>query len=117
MTDDKDNAVLEPCPFCRKQCATLVIDQGDKWAHYGPSCLEVRTGYNLSEDAPWRDEAIAAWNTRQPTQSGSVPQFAFSEWWNSRSDAERSWLNREPQQTREYVFRAGFAAALQEQSK
>ena len=61
--------VLLPCPFCGRQCATLLIDQGTKWAHYEPSCLEVRTGYNLSNDAPWRDEAIAAWNTRQPTHS------------------------------------------------
>lgn len=68
MTNDKDSAVLEPCGHCGEQCATLVIDQGDKWAHYEPSCLEVRTGYDLSDDAPWRDEAIAAWNTRQPTQ-------------------------------------------------
>jgi hypothetical protein len=64
--------VLKPCPFCGRQCATLLIDQGTKWAHYEPSCLEVRTGYNLSNDAPWRDEAIAAWNTRQPTQSDTL---------------------------------------------
>ena len=55
---------LEPCPFCGERCANLVIDQGDKWAHYEPSCLEVRTGYDLSNDAPWRAEAIAAWNRR-----------------------------------------------------
>jgi hypothetical protein len=55
---------LKPCPFCSEQCATLAINQGDKWAHYEPSCLEVRTGYDLSDDAAWRAEAIAAWNTR-----------------------------------------------------
>lgn len=55
---------LKMCPFCSEQCATLVIDQGDKWAHYEPSCLEVRTGYDLSDDAAWRAEAIAAWNAR-----------------------------------------------------
>lgn len=55
---------LKQCPFCSEQCATLVIDQGDKWAHYEPSCLEVRTGYDLSDDAAWRAEAITAWNTR-----------------------------------------------------
>lgn len=55
---------LKPCPFCSEQCATLVIDQGDKWAHYEPSCLEVRTGYDLSDDAAWRAEAITAWNAR-----------------------------------------------------
>jgi hypothetical protein len=64
--------VLKPCPFCGEQCADLIIDQGDKWAHYSASCLEVRTGYNISDDAPWRDEAIAAWNTRQPTHRNLV---------------------------------------------
>ena len=64
--------VLKPCPHCGKQCADLIIDQGDKWAHYSASCLEVRTGYNISDDAPWRVEAIAAYNTRQPTQSDAL---------------------------------------------
>ena len=57
---------LKLCPFCGKQCSQLVIDQGDKWAHYEPSCLEVRTRYNTNDDAPWIAEAITAWNTRQP---------------------------------------------------
>ena len=61
--------LLKPCPHCGKQCADLIIDQGDKWAQYSASCLGVRTGYNLSDDAPWRAEAIAAYNTRQTTQS------------------------------------------------
>ena len=61
---------LKPCPFCNKQCAELVINQGDKWAHYEPSCLEVRTSYNVSDDAPWRAEAISAWNTRSTTITG-----------------------------------------------
>ena len=64
-----DTPVLKPCGHCGEQCADLIIDQGDKWAHYSASCLEVRTGYNLSSDAPWRAEAIAAYNKRQPTQS------------------------------------------------
>ena len=72
MSDDKKKVVLLPCPHCGKQCADLIIDQGDKWAHYSASCLEVRTGYNISDDAPWRDYAIAAWNTRQPTQSDAL---------------------------------------------
>lgn len=74
-TDDSRSGgqpVLEPCPFCGEQCADLIIDQGDKWAQYEPSCLRVRTSYNVAADAPWRDEAIAAWNTRQPTQSDAV---------------------------------------------
>ena len=55
---------LKPCPFCGEQCADLDVTPGDKWAKYEPTCLDVRTGYNMAEDAPWRAEAIAAWNTR-----------------------------------------------------
>ena len=51
-----------PCPFCGECCQELVSDI--KWAGYAPTCLEVRTGYDDSELAPWRAEAIAAWNTR-----------------------------------------------------
>lgn len=65
---------LKPCPFCGEQCATLVIDQGDKWAHYEPSCLEVRTGYDLSDDAAWRAEAITAWNTRADAKTTEARQ-------------------------------------------
>ena len=60
---------LEPCPHCGEHCMSLVVDQGDKWAHYEPSCTEVRTGYDLSPEAPWRAEAVAAWNTRTPPKT------------------------------------------------
>lgn len=72
--------VLLPCGHCGEQCADLIIDQGDKWAHYSASCLEVRTGYNLSDDAPWRAEAIAAYNKRQPTQSDAVRDLVATLW-------------------------------------
>lgn len=63
------NEKLLPCPFCGEHCATLEINQGDKWAHYEPSCLEVRTGYIVkNENAPWRKDAIKAWNTRKSPQ-------------------------------------------------
>jgi hypothetical protein len=55
---------LLPCPFCGDDCAIIVIDQGDKWGRYEPSCLEVRTGYDTSPDAKWRIEAARLWNTR-----------------------------------------------------
>ena len=57
---------LEPCPFCGEQCAEIQVTQGMKWGSYVPGCLEVRTSYNMDDNAPWRDEAIAAWNTRAP---------------------------------------------------
>ena len=58
--------VLLPCPFCGNHCAALNIDQGTKWAHWEPTCLEVRTGYNLDADAPWRAQVAHLWNTRIP---------------------------------------------------
>lgn len=57
---------LEPCPFCGEQCAEIEVTQGMKWGGYVPGCLEVRTGYNMDDDAPWRGEAATAWNTRAP---------------------------------------------------
>lgn len=68
MNDTPADAMqLKPCPFCGEHCAALVVDQGDKWARYEPSCLEVRTGYDLGDNAPWRTELSAAWNTRTPS--------------------------------------------------
>lgn len=44
--------------------------------------------------------------------NGNAPQFAFSTWWNNLTDSEREYANREPIETREKVFRAGYASAL-----
>jgi len=55
---------LRECPFCGEMCAEMHISPGDKWAQFIPSCLEVRTGYDISDDATWHKEAIALWNTR-----------------------------------------------------
>ena len=109
--------VLKPCGHCGEQCADLIIDQGDKWAHYSASCLEVRTGYNLSSDAPWRAEAIAAYNKRQPTQSDALREALWAmpepyEYLNKDQlksirpyvDALRNWKHR-------------YRAVLQEQNK
>jgi hypothetical protein len=92
MTEPNPADVLLPCPFCGKQCAQLIIDQGDKWAHYEPSCLEVRTRYNVSDDAPWRAEAIAAWNTRQPTQSNAQVEALAESDIESGPDWGWDWL-------------------------
>jgi Lar family restriction alleviation protein len=69
MTDD-----LKPCPFCTdgKSVSTYFDhEQGDKWGYAacdacGSRGPEVRTNYDRANDAPWRAEAIAAWNTRTP---------------------------------------------------
>lgn len=98
-----DAPVLKPCGHCGEQCADLIIDQGDKWAHYSASCLEVRTGYDLSNDAPWRVEAIAAYNKRQPTPSDDLRE-ALSEAWLEyfEAKAELAELERNRDTTRRF---------------
>ena len=85
---------LKPCPFCGEQCAGMNIDQGDKWAHYEPSCLETRTGYDLSPEAPWRSEAVRLWNTRHTPDREAVAKLL----WGldedlSPEDAKWNWDN------------------------
>lgn len=63
MQTDNQRELL-PCPFCGKACQSFQTDSSGKWGRIEPSCLEVRTGYNIFEDAPWKKEAAAAWNTR-----------------------------------------------------
>ncbi len=60
---------LKPCLHCGSTAFTFAHNQGAKWgfvacadcAATGP---EVRTSYDLSDDAAWHEEAIKAWNTR-----------------------------------------------------
>lgn len=70
----------EPCPFCGGTSGSTRPDpeQGDKWGF--AECLgcgargpEVRTGYDTSFAAPWRAEAIAAWNRRAPQAPALAP--------------------------------------------
>ena len=104
--------VLKPCPHCGKQCADLIIDQGDKWAHYSASCLEVRTGYNISDDAPWHDEAIAAWNNRQPTQSDALREALEAAPLIGRTESVYDFMERQ-----DAWLKGPYRAAVQEQSK
>ena len=65
-----DKTEMLPCPFCDSYYITTELDeaQGDKWGYTMCACgahgTEVRTGYDRSLDATWRDKAIKAWNTR-----------------------------------------------------
>lgn len=71
-------AELKPCPFCGETCAATQIDgnQGDKWGGVVCGCgaqgPEVRTGYDDSADAEWRQSAIEQWNTRPSAQAVAV---------------------------------------------
>lgn len=72
MTDTTPAPELMPCPFCTegKSVSTYFDhEQGDKWGYAscdacGARGPEVRTNYDRDDNAPWRAEAIAAWNTR-----------------------------------------------------
>jgi hypothetical protein len=76
MQIDTDTA---RCPFCGVVDVTTELDreQGTKWgfavcggcAARGP---EVRTEYAKENDAPWRADALAAWNTRAPIPTDTL---------------------------------------------
>ena len=62
---------LLPCPFCGCHIVQTAADasQGDKWgfAHCGMCGAqgpEVKTQYDTSPDAFWRDDALEQWNRR-----------------------------------------------------
>ena len=62
----------KPCPFCGGSAVVTREDhdQGTKWGRAvcdscGAEGPEVRTGYDLKADAPWRDDAIEVWNERR----------------------------------------------------
>lgn len=61
---------IKPCPFCGYESMYFDFDQGTKWGRVKCSCCgaegpEVRTLYNISDIAPWHDEAIHEWNIRK----------------------------------------------------
>jgi hypothetical protein len=65
-----DATTLKPCPFCAGEAA---IGTGRNYYFVlCPDCL-ASTNVILAESImPTEDEAIAAWNTRQPTQSDAL---------------------------------------------
>jgi len=66
MSNDKDSAVLDPCQFCGSAAISLTKCRFLRgFMHYG-YCNDCSvTGPQKLTEA----DAIAAWNTRQPTQS------------------------------------------------
>jgi predicted RNA-binding Zn-ribbon protein involved in translation (DUF1610 family) len=62
-------AAASPCPFCGAESTATAMHCGDKFgAVYCESCgargPDVRTGYNARANAPWRTNAVRAWNHR-----------------------------------------------------
>jgi hypothetical protein len=83
---------LKPCPFCGgvPDGNCFYADQGDKWGRVVCGCgaqgPEVRTSYDVSEDAPWHDDAIAEWNTR------AAPREPSPEAINAASRVTGAWI-------------------------
>jgi hypothetical protein len=72
MTNDKDSAVLLPCPFCGgvQIKAFHHIDRG--WgASWHVECVAEECGNSTCHHGT-EAAAITAWNTRQPTQSDAL---------------------------------------------
>ena len=61
--------MIKPCPFCGCKTVSYDTNQGTKWGFAvcgqcsacGP---EVRTGYDISENAEWHIQANIEWNNR-----------------------------------------------------
>jgi hypothetical protein len=76
MTDDKKVALL-PCPFCGKIPSEVV-----QWGWHGEGWVMDKEGWAVRGCAHHthgnsRDEAIAAWNTRQPQTDARVADLLF----------------------------------------
>jgi hypothetical protein len=69
MTNNKDSAVLDPCPWCQK-----TPKHGDSsYGYWTVFCGdENECPVSPHVEAPTEDEAIAAWHARQPTQSDAL---------------------------------------------
>ena len=69
-TNDKDSAVLLPCPFCGKQ--PWSYDDANHSTAWEVECGNTTCSAQPSVWKTTKVEAIAAWNTRQPTQSDAL---------------------------------------------
>jgi len=112
MTNDKDSAVLLPCPFCGGEAEYFKRTNTGAVADWcGPSqhwvcCIGDCGNQTCLHETP--EQAIAAWNKRQPTQSDpdamrySFDGFGYkyidsgsgSDWRTRHSDAEPLYLSQ-----------------------
>ena len=60
---------IKPCPFCGYDKVQFTVSQGTKWGQVGcgrcgAAGPEVRTDYDLKDNAEWHAKALDEWNTR-----------------------------------------------------
>ena len=82
---------LKPCPFCGGRAEIAEIETEDLPLWLG-ECLEPPCEA-AAPVRPTRDEAIAAWNTRQPTQSDALRERCLE------AAAIAAWNIRQPTQS------------------
>ena len=114
MTNEQNNAVVTtdsqmPCPFCDGQAAVCVSSTHRNGTFvYCLSCMASGHGFETKE------EAITAWNTRQPETDAlkiarealeAAPLIGATESAESFKTRQDAWLN------------GPYRTALQEQSK
>lgn len=70
MTNDKDSAVLEPCPvpWCGSPDAKALSFDANRRRHW----IECGKCNFKTPQMPSRAKVITLWNTRQPTQSDAL---------------------------------------------
>lgn len=135
MSNEKRNAVLEPCPFCRARphhgLSKVMYDalHGDPYQRFLVWCPKG----HAKVDKINREQAFAAWNTRQPTQSDVLRIKLLEDALLAVVEATRAYLPPDEIDAKEclsrileatdnpsinpIIFEIEDRAALQEQSK
>ena len=116
MTNNKDSAVLDPCPWCQK-----TPKHGDSSYGYWTAFCGDENECPVSPhvEAPTEDEVIAAWNDRQPTQSDAQlianERKAIAAW--LRGEVDTDYTDPEYDIGRNLADAVERGAYIQEQSK
>jgi len=118
MTNDKDSAVLKPCPFCGKQ--PWSYDDANHSTAWEVECGNTTCSAQPSVWKTTKVEAIAAWNTRQPTQSdNNFHKLALSESFErvAKVAEERAAFNEQMTNDRLSKWQQGFNSGVEEAAK
>jgi hypothetical protein len=112
MTNDKDSAVLDPCPFCATAPAHFENAYGTGYIIHCPDddCM-----VGPYVEMGTKEQSIAAWNTRQLTQSNTLK--AAAEAIRGLLDITSEYNLDSEQAGRAYAALHEIGTALKEKSK